>query len=274
MKTTTLFISLMLCFFYHAYAQGLLVTYEETMNVRLERPDLGNIDNPQIRAAIENSMRERIELMNAPRVSQLVVSNGISLYTIGEFDPLTNSQTTKQIGENTTFNSNTTVVNTRNTIFKDHYDKLLFTLVHFDEKEYLTEEPLEELNWKIGKRKREVSGYQCLEATAKRANGSVVVAWYTPDIPVSEGPAEFNGLPGLILYVDVDNGKTIYACTSVERIEDLAEIQIPENVEKISKEQYQTMVSSQIERIEEMMERRRATNGSNTNRIGGTVIIR
>ena len=30
-----------------------------------------------------------------------------------------------------------------------------------------------------------------------------IVAWYTPQIPVSHGPAEFGGLPGLILELKV-----------------------------------------------------------------------
>ena len=40
-----------------------------------------------------------------------------------------------------------------------------------------------------------------------------IIAWYTPDIPVSNGPSTYQGLPGLILEVTED--KTIILCTSV-----------------------------------------------------------
>ncbi|MBO6497603.1 MAG: GLPGLI family protein [Roseivirga sp.] len=40
-----------------------------------------------------------------------------------------------------------------------------------------------------------------------------IEAWYTPQIPVSQGPDEYWGLPGLIL--EVSDGKMSYACTKV-----------------------------------------------------------
>lgn len=40
-----------------------------------------------------------------------------------------------------------------------------------------------------------------------------IVAWYTPQIPVSQGPDDYWGLPGLIL--EVSDGRTTYACTKV-----------------------------------------------------------
>ncbi|NVK86028.1 MAG: GLPGLI family protein [Cytophagia bacterium] len=40
-----------------------------------------------------------------------------------------------------------------------------------------------------------------------------ITAWYTPQIPVSQGPDDYWGLPGLIL--EVSDGRTTYACTKV-----------------------------------------------------------
>lgn len=40
-----------------------------------------------------------------------------------------------------------------------------------------------------------------------------IEAWYTPQIPVSQGPDDYWGLPGLIL--EVSDGRTTYACTKV-----------------------------------------------------------
>ena len=42
---------------------------------------------------------------------------------------------------------------------------------------------------------------------------TIIEAWYTPQIPVSQGPEDYWGLPGLIL--EVSNGTTTYACTKV-----------------------------------------------------------
>lgn len=40
-----------------------------------------------------------------------------------------------------------------------------------------------------------------------------IEAWYTPEIPVSQGPSNFWGLPGLIL--EVSDGVTTYLCTKI-----------------------------------------------------------
>ena len=40
-----------------------------------------------------------------------------------------------------------------------------------------------------------------------------VTAWYTPQIPVSQGPGEFWGLPGLIL--EINDDKTTILCTKI-----------------------------------------------------------
>jgi GLPGLI family protein len=42
---------------------------------------------------------------------------------------------------------------------------------------------------------------------------TVVTAWYTPDIPVNQGPENYWGLPGLIL--EVNDGKTIVLCSKI-----------------------------------------------------------
>ena len=40
-----------------------------------------------------------------------------------------------------------------------------------------------------------------------------VVAWFTPEIPVSSGPSWYQGLPGLIL--EVNDDKTTILCTKI-----------------------------------------------------------
>ena len=40
-----------------------------------------------------------------------------------------------------------------------------------------------------------------------------VVAWFTPEIPVSTGPSWYQGLPGLIL--EVNDDKTTILCTKI-----------------------------------------------------------
>lgn len=45
-----------------------------------------------------------------------------------------------------------------------------------------------------------ILGYKCQKAYTKYA-GRDYVAWYTTDIPISDGPHKFQGLPGLIVKI-------------------------------------------------------------------------
>ena len=41
----------------------------------------------------------------------------------------------------------------------------------------------------------------------------VVTAWYTPEVPVNQGPENYWGLPGLIL--EINDGKTVILCSKI-----------------------------------------------------------
>ncbi len=56
------------------------------------------------------------------------------------------------------------------------------------------------LEWKLGGQTKEIKGYQCKNAFTSYA-GRDYEAWYTSEIPISEGPYKFSGLPGLILSI-------------------------------------------------------------------------
>ena len=59
-------------------------------------------------------------------------------------------------------------------------------------------EPLGEIVWEISDSTKIVLGYDCVMATANY-HGRDWTAWFTPDIPLQEGPWKLCGLPGLIL---------------------------------------------------------------------------
>ena len=57
-----------------------------------------------------------------------------------------------------------------------------------------------------------VAGYLCKKATTSRiimGRKQNLTAWYCDEIPINDGPMEFNGLPGLILQVNIDDNNII-----------------------------------------------------------------
>ena len=85
-----------------------------------------------------------------------------------------------------------------------------------------------------------------------------ITAWFTTSIPVSAGPAEYQGqLPGLILEMDVNNGRQTFKATSISEKADLAVIKEP-----AGKKQY-TPAEFRKERDKMMEEMQRNNQGGN-----------
>jgi GLPGLI family protein len=63
---------------------------------------------------------------------------------------------------------------------------------------YLIEEPLPELKWKISKDTSTIAGLNCQKATT-HFKGRDYIAWFCQDLPFQSGPWKLNGLPGLIV---------------------------------------------------------------------------
>ena len=66
---------------------------------------------------------------------------------------------------------------------------------NFDGKDKLLE-----WNWQITNEVKVIDNYNCRKAVST-AFGYDFTAWFTEEIPVNAGPEKFDGLPGLILFV-------------------------------------------------------------------------
>ena len=91
-----------------------------------------------------------------------------------------------------------------------------------------------------------------------------IVAWYTPEISISQGPGPYWGLPGLIL--EVNDGRTVILCSKlVLHSEEKFEIKAPSKGKKVSQEEYDEILA---EKMEEMQQRFQGRNRrGNSNRI-------
>ncbi len=72
--------------------------------------------------------------------------------------------------------------------------------------------------WQITADTATILGYQCQKASAT-FRGRTYEAWFSPEIPVNDGPWKFFGLPGLILKV-VDTGNIFsFVCVGMENLD-------------------------------------------------------
>jgi GLPGLI family protein len=65
-------------------------------------------------------------------------------------------------------------------------------------KTFLESDTLPIVHWQLKPDRKIIGGYVCLRAESV-VRGRSYVVWYTPDIPVPNGPWKLHGLPGLIL---------------------------------------------------------------------------
>ena len=92
-----------------------------------------------------------------------------------------------------------------------------------------------------------------------------MTAWFTPEIPVSTGPAMYGGLPGLILEIGDDN--RVMICTKVVlNPDEKIKLKEPNKGKVVSNSEFETI---QKEKAEEMRERYQRGGGNR----GGAVRI-
>lgn len=85
----------------------------------------------------------------------------------------------------------------------------------------------------------------------------IVTAWFTPMIPVKNGPGEYAGLPGLILELNID--RTTMLCSKiVMNPKEADKIEKPSTGKEVSRDEYNKIVK---EKTEEMRENFRGSGG-------------
>lgn len=80
---------------------------------------------------------------------------------------------------------------------------------------FLIQDEPKKMKWKLSADQKKVAGYLCQKAVLQDTTRQVE-AWFTPQIPVSVGPGEYAGLPGLILELSMANGDRTVVAEKVE----------------------------------------------------------
>ena len=148
-------------------------------------------------------------------------------------------------------------------------------------KRFLVKDQLLSIDWVLGSESKEVGGYTCFKATAVVPKESLewfdfswsdlsssseavendiklsqVEAWYTMQIPVQNGPAEFWGLPGLILEVSTEN-TTLLCSEIISNPKEKLKISPPKKGLDINIEDYRKTIIDKMLEMRNNMGRRR-----------------
>jgi GLPGLI family protein len=154
-------------------------------------------------------------------------------------------------------------------------------------KQFLVQDQLQPIEWKMSDESKQIGSYMCFKATAsiptdeltwysfswdklrntegqpntvtvgagienQEVKMTEVEAWYSPQIPVRHGPSEYWGLPGLIL--EVSAGDTTILCSKIViNPKDKIKIEAPDKGKIISKKDYQETI---VDKMKEFRDNR------------------
>nr|WP_294781412.1 GLPGLI family protein [uncultured Flavobacterium sp.] len=258
--------------------QGMAVYESKTQAPKFE----GMRGNRDITPEMQKSMEERMKKM-LEKTYILNFDKSVSIYK--EEEKL--DAPGQQQGFRVMFGS---LTGGGGTFYKDVKAKSYTIDKEFMGKEFLIIDSLPKLNWKMEQETKQIGGYNCYKATAvkeasksdfrnfrpkkeddkkdeaKKTSGDTktnfadnfempkeitVTAWYTPEIPVNQGPENYWGLPGLIL--EINDGTTTILCSKVVlNPKERADIKPSKKGKIISQKEYDETVIKKMEEFREM----------------------
>ncbi len=119
-------------------------------------------------------------------------------------------------------------------------------------KSFVIKDQLHKHKWKITNEKIKFLGYECQKAVVEDED-NFIVAWFTPQIPVTTGPGGLHGLPGLILMASFNDGEREVQAQEVNLQElEAKAIVIPSDGKKVTQEQYDKIQEEKEREMEEM----------------------
>lgn len=248
------------------------ISYERKINMHRNLPD------PQMKSMIPEFRTDKFELIFNESVSlfRSVVDDEAP-------DPFANAGGGGGGGMRMNFR-----MPTANT-FTDVAKQMQYEERAFFEKEFLIVDSLKQYKWKLSEETKTIAKQLCKKATTmisapqmrmrvsiggggnntdttantpRAPKETELVVWYAENIPVSFGPDSYNGLPGVIMEIDQDNGANVTTAVEVSAKYPKKELVAPTKGEKMNRAQFQ-------ENMQKLMQDMQRGGGI---RMGGTAI--
>ena len=170
-------------------------------------------------------------------------------------------------------------------LYKNIKEKRMANKTDLMGKIFLIKDNLVSYDWELTGETKNIGNYTCYKAVFEKEEESVeinmidgevkeekgmkkrtLVAWYTTDVPISNGPNNYGGLPGLILEVN-DGDLTIVCSEIILNPKEVKEIKEPTKGKIVTRKKFAEI---SLEKTKEMMNRYRSRDGKGIEiKIGG-----
>ena len=179
-------------------------------------------------------------------------------------------------------------------LFKDIKNQSITNQKETFGKQFIIKDRLKPIEWELHSDTKNIGNYTCYKATyTKEIEESMmtfsssgeeqreeepttapvmktitVTAWYTPQIPVCNGPESYQGLPGLIL--EVNDGDLTILCSKITiNPKKAIEISEPKKGKQVTQEEYDSIMLKKMEEMSEQYRGRGSDKEGIEIRIGG-----
>lgn len=187
-----------------------------SQSIEIEYENRTSFDESKI-ANLPEHIKERLQ---APTFYTLLSNGKESFFSIKNDINFSNENTSGNKTIRTSFKVQ------RNNVYKNLNNNALLIDTEVGGKDYLVSDKLPKIEWNITEETKQFGEYLLRKATTNYNNRNVV-AWFSDKIEISDGPNLYNGLPGLILRLEM--GNTIYNVSKIKYLDDLT---IPKPTEK------------------------------------------
>jgi GLPGLI family protein len=253
------------------------ISYERKINMHRNLPD------PQMKSMVPEFRTDKFEL---------IFNESVSLFrsVVDEEAPDPFANAGGGGGGGMRFNFRMPSANT----FTDLAKQMQYEGREFFEKEFLIVDSLKQYKWKLSEETKTIAKQLCKKATTmitapqmrmrvsigrggenntdtaaantpRAPKETELVVWYAENIPVSFGPDSYNGLPGVIMEIDQDNGANVTTAVEVSTKYPKKELVAPTKGEKMNRAQFQ----ENMQKLMQEMQRGGGGMGGMRIRVGG-----
>ncbi|WP_124979168.1 GLPGLI family protein [Nonlabens xiamenensis] len=167
---------------------------------------------------------------------------------------------------------------TYGTTYKNLVDQTFIREDQIQGKEFLIVDQIKPLDWKLTGESKKIGNYTAMKATytfpkeekdeqevetslleMAGSDERVITAWFTMDIPISNGPGNYQGLPGLIL--ELRDGNTVILCDRIEMNPADFELEKPKKGKKIGLEDFNDLQAKKQKEMQERFQNKRSGDG-------------
>lgn len=134
-----------------------------------------------------------------------------------------------------------------NMMFTDMKNRVQIEQREFMSRMFLIESDMTLSPWKLTGNEREILGFPCQEAVMEQ-DSVKTIAWFTPAIPLPIGPASYNNLPGVVLAVDINDGRRTITATGIKP-DQPKKIDKPKSGKKVTEAEFKKIVDEKMKEM-------------------------